>query len=73
MRVETRKTQAGTRDRAQEGEETMYIQEMTIAKSEYMAFNEQFNRLPNKGGVTMIVPNIIDRLLSAIASHLHVK
>ena len=51
----------------------MYIQEMTVAKSEYIAFNEQFNHLPTKGGATMTVPNIIDRLLSAIASHLHVK
>ena len=51
----------------------MYIQEMTIAKSEYMAFNEQFNRQPKLGGVTVNVPNVFDRLLSVIVSQLHIK
>lgn len=51
----------------------MFIGELTIAKSEHMAFNEKFSHLPNMGGMKIAVPNAIDRLLRAIASLLNIK
>jgi hypothetical protein len=50
----------------------MYIQEMTIpSRSTWLSTSSSI--ASNTGGVTVSVPNVIDRLLSAIANHLHIK
>ena len=49
----------------------MYNQEHKIAQAEFAAFNASFNK-PAVEGATVMVPNLIDRLVATLKSSLQV-